>query len=109
MLSQVGGGINGVRVEGANAISGQHGVAEALAHLVTLIVQEDASLLAFDLRQVAAVLLEFPSATWSRMTRRPRSSIVLGRKNAGSHTRQIEDAPVSSKFLHPGGGRPLGV
>ena len=49
MLPQVVRGIESLGVHGAHTIGGEHGVTEALAHLVALIVQQDARLLAFKL------------------------------------------------------------
>ena len=58
MCLQVVRGINGFGVHGTDAIRRQHGVAQALAHLIALILQQNARLFTLDLRQMATALGE---------------------------------------------------
>lgn len=58
MLFEVVRGIDGVQVHRADAVGGQHDVSHPLLHLIALVVEEHPRLLAVDLRQMTAVLIE---------------------------------------------------
>jgi hypothetical protein len=51
-------GVNRFGVQRAHAIGGEHGIAQALAHLVALVLQQDPRLLTFELRQMTTTLVE---------------------------------------------------